>query len=251
MWLVLCASNDVSAIWAYQGLKIRGLTPLELVTLEMLEYGVRWEHRLRADSVSIDITLADGRRIRNDNISGVLNRLLWVPSEHLLLVHTSEREYATHELIAFFTSWLYALPKPVLNRPTPQGLSGRWRHVSEWVWLASKAGLPTLDYRQTCHDDIPKMYVEGRIVPIGTPVKTIIIVEGHVVDELAPPDIREGCKRLAELTRTELLGVEFADGPAGPWTFAGATTFPDLRLGGQELLDVLAYVLKCEPEEYE
>ena len=52
--------------------------------------------------------------------------------------------------------------------------------------------------------------------------------------------IRQGCRRLAELSHTALLGVEFTTSSAGPWTFAGATPMPDLRLGGEALLDALA-----------
>lgn len=251
MWLVLCASNDISALWAYRGLAARGLTPLELVSAEMLAYSVHWEHRLGADGVSIDITLADGRRIRSENTRGVLNRLLSVSSEHLLLANPADRDYATQELTAFFMSWLYALPQPVLNRPTPRGLSGQWRHVSEWIWLASKAGLPTPDYRQTSRDRVDGMGIERGLVPIGTPVSTVIVVEGNIVGSPLPAEIQEGCRRLAELSGTELLGVEFAAGSTGLWTFAGATPLPDLRLGGQVLLDIMASVLRGELEENE
>lgn len=249
MWLVLCMSKDVSTLWAYQGLKARGLEPLELVTIEMLGQGVRWEHRLGSDGVFVDITLGDGRRINNDLVSGVLNRLSWVPSEHLPHVHPGDREYATQELLAFFTSWLNALPRPVLNRPRPPGLSGQLRHVSEWVWMASKAGLPTPDYRQSSCGYVAQLDFEKKAVPINTPVTTVIVVEGHVVGAQAPLHIREGCRSLAELARTELLGIEFAEGQAGPWTFVGATTFPDLRLGGQEFLDALTSVLRGEWKE--
>jgi hypothetical protein len=244
MWLVLCASSDVSALWAYQGLKARGLTPLELVSAEMLAYSLRWEQRLGSDGSSLEITLADGRTISDVTTRGVLNRLMSVPPEHLLAAHPNDRDYATQELTAFYMSWLYALPQPVLNRPAPQGLSGQWRHVSEWVWLASKAGLPTSEYRQSSHDHLDEMGVERRLVPVGTPVNVVIVVAGHVVGAPAPTDILRGCQRLAELAGTELLGIEFAPGSAGDWTFAGATPVPDLRLGGQPLLDVLTCVFR-------
>ena len=64
MWLFLCESNDVSAIWAYQGLKTRGLVPAELIRSEMFELGVRWEHQVGAEGVYVDFTLKDGRRFR-------------------------------------------------------------------------------------------------------------------------------------------------------------------------------------------
>jgi len=251
MWFLLCASNDVPALWVHQGLKAHGLAPLELVTDTMLGRGARWDHQLGADGVVIDVTLADGRRIRNDTVRGVINRLLWVPSEQLLRGHPSDREYATQEFYAFFMSWLYALPRPVLNRPTPRGLCGQWRHMSEWIWLATKAGLPTPEYRRSSRDYILEMDESSRIVPIGTPVNTLIVVKGHVVGVPAPSSICEGCQRLAEFARTELIGIEFTDGPTGPWTFAGATAFPDLRIGGEALLDMLISVLKGELEENE
>lgn len=246
MWLVLCASTDMSALWAYQSLKARGFAPLELVSAEMLAYSLHWMHRLRPDGVSTEITLADNRVIHKDAIRGVLNRLFSVPSEHIQLTDPADSNYATQELTAFYMSWLYALPQPVINRPTPQGLAGQWRHVSEWVWLASKAGLPTPNYKQSSTDLIDEMFLERRLVPFGTPVNTVIVIAGHAVGTPAPAEICEGCCRLAELSGTALLGVEFIHDSAGSWTFAGATPYPDIRLGGQAFLDVLTSVLRGE-----
>jgi hypothetical protein len=112
----------------------------------MLAQSQRWEHR-GAKGVTIDITQADGRRLHNDTIRGVLNRLVSVPYAPLLLAHPADREYASQEHTAFFVSRLYALSLPVINRPTPQGLAGQWRHRSEWLWLAAHAGLPTPRYQ--------------------------------------------------------------------------------------------------------
>ena len=244
MWLVLCSSSDMPALWAYQGLKACGLAPLELVSAEVLACSLRWAHGLRKAGVSIEITLADGRTITADTTRGVLNRLVSVPSEYLPQANPAERQYATQEFTAFFMSWLYALPQPVLNRPTPQGLSGHWRHISEWVWLASCAGLPTARYIQTSHDENNEMRAAGKLIPPHTQVQTIIVVAGRVVGVPVPSEISEGCRRLAALAGTELLGIEFVAGTAGPWTFVGATPFPDLRLGGQGLLGALKDALK-------
>jgi hypothetical protein len=179
----------------------------------------------------------------SDTVQGVLNRLLSVPPEPLRWAAPADRDYATQELTAFYLSWLYALPQPVLNRPTPQGLCGQWRHVSEWVWLASQAELPVPDYRQSGRDLIDERFSERRLVASGTPVHTVLVVAGQTAGAAAPSSILAGCRRLAELADTALLGVEFAPGSAGPWTFAGATPFPDLRLGDEALLDILATAL--------
>lgn len=255
MWLVICGMNDVSALWAYQGLQARGLQPLELVTSEMLAYSLRWEHRVETDRTQITIHLTDGRVLEGDRISGTLNRHLFLPSNHLQLAQESDRPYAHQELVALFMSWLNTLSGPMLNRPTAQGLSGAWRHISEWVWLATRAGLLVPVYQQSSADPCGE---EGdrRLFPPGTPVKTVFVVSGFVVGGTAaggavPPEIARGCQRLARLSRTELLGVEFVSTTQSAWTFAGATPAPDLRLGGAALLDVLTLALQGKSEEGE
>lgn len=194
------------------------------------------------------MTLPDGRQVRSQDVCGVLNRISFIPSGSLLLIHPSDRHYVTHELQAFFLSWLHALPGPVLNRPTPLGLSGQLRHASEWVWLASQAGLPNWGYRQTSHDPPLQWTAHLRLAP-GIPVTTLVVAGGVVTGPPAPAYIQAGCRRLSQLSDTALLGVDFAVGPDDVWTFAGVSTCPDLRLGGAPLLDALAAALTGRPQE--
>ena len=249
MWLTICSSSDTPALWAHHSLRTQGLEPLELVTTEMLGQGVRWEHRLGIKGASINLTLSDGREIRSESIRGVLNRVTWIPTEHLPYVHLTDREYSIQEFLAFFSSWLYAFPRPVLNRPRPPGLSGQLRHITEWIWMASRVGLHISDYEQTSVNLVPEIAFEGRCSPTNAPINTVIVVSGHVIASKAPSDVREKCRRLADLARTELLGIEFSEGAESPWTFVGATTLPDLRLGGQAVLDKLMLVLRGETGE--
>ncbi len=248
MWLVLCPSNDVAAFWAYRGLGSLGLEPLELVTAEVLAISLRWEHKVGSGSQCANVDLADGRRIRGDTAFGVLNRLIHEPPLLLHNVRAADRGYASSEFAAFCLSWLNAFPGPMLNRPTPQGFSGRWRTLTEWTYLAAQAGLPTppqsLSTSETGEGSGEGSRGTGRLVDTSEPVRTVIVVRENPVAALAPADIREGCVRLATLSKTDLLGVEFTDGPAGPWTFVGATPRPDLRLGGEALLGELARALR-------
>jgi hypothetical protein len=71
----------------------------------------------------------------------------------------------------------------------------------------------------------------------------VVVVGGKTCGAAAPASVLAGCGRLAALSSTELLGVEFTDGTAGSWNFAGATPLPDLRFGGEALLDALAALL--------
>lgn len=244
MWLVLCPSTDVAALWAYEGLKSRGLTPLELVCAEELACSLHWEHQVSSSDIRVNITLADGRTIKHDAVRGVLNRLAYLPQEHLALGDSSDRDYAGQELTAFYMSWLYAMPRPMLNAPTAQGLCGAWRHISEWVWLARKAGLPTVPHRQSSLDRSTEEQVSGNLASAQAPANAVIVINGHIAGASPPEHIVEGCRRLAELSGTGLLGIEFTTGETSSWTFSGATPLPDLRLGGDLLLDVMASVFQ-------
>ena len=248
MYLVLCASHDFPALWAYEGLKGRGIAPLELIGVEALVCSLRWEHRLATDDGRVRIEMADGRIIQGAEVGGTLNRVLSVPTGHLQVANPEDGEYALQELNAFFMSWLRVLPGPVLNRPTPQGLCGQWRHVSEWLWLAAQAGLPTADYRLSSDEDSPAAASAGSLLPPGSPGRTVLVVAGQVVGAPAPSEVRNGCVRLAELADTELLGVQFAPSSTAEWTFVGATPFPDLTLGGEPFLDRLASVFAGEED---
>jgi hypothetical protein len=239
MWLLLCSGHDAAAFWAYEGLRARGLLPLELITGEMLLKSRKWEHRVDATGASISITLADGRIINNKEVRGTLNRLTYVPLESL--ASTPDYDYATQEYAAFFMSWLNALPPPVLNGAAAQGLCGAWRHVSEWVWLAAKAGIATPDYRQTSHDTFDEKKEMRKLFPEGTSTTLVLTVGERIVGPDLPREIRDGCLRLAQLAQTPLLGIELVrNKTSDSWIFAGATHMPDLRLGGKPLLDALA-----------
>ena len=239
MWLMICSAQDASALWAYQGLRARGLHPLELVTAEMLTNNAKWEHTVGVNGANFNVTLPDGRVINNRLVSGVVNRLTHVPLHHL--AGAPDFEYAQQEYSALFMSWLKALPSPIFNGVQSQGLSGAWRHVSEWVWMAAQAGLPTASYQQSSHDEIDETQQLRRIVPPGTPTMMVITLGDRVFGPNLPAHIVNGCKELARISQTPLLGIELTVGQShAPWTFAGATSLPDLRLGGEPLLDELA-----------
>jgi hypothetical protein len=236
---MICSAQDASALWAYQGLRARGLNPLELVTGEMLTTSARWEHTVGVDGANFSVTLADGRVINNRHVSGVVNRLTHVPLQHL--ASASDFEYAQQEYTALFMSWLKALPSPIFNGVQSQGLSGAWRHVSEWVWMAAQSGLPTVPYHQSSHDEIDETKQMRRILPEGVSTTMAITLGNQVFGPGLPPHISDACTALARLSQTPLLGIELTvDQSHARWTFAGATPLPDLRLGGEPLLNELA-----------
>jgi len=245
MWLVLCDSTDAPARWAHDGLRRRGLEPIELVTSDDLAHA-RWDYRVGERGVRVDVSLRDARVLRNTSIRGTLNRLLHPPQGDMLLIQPSDRDYVFQELMAVFMSWLGALPEPILNTPAPECLAGRTRSLAEWFWLAGNAGLPTYRLRVSSREwqAAPSMHV--RLPGLRTHITTLFVVGDRVAGAPeAPAAIVEGARRLAALARASLLGLEFTVGCCGEgWKLAGVSGMPDLREGGDALLDALASVMR-------
>ena len=242
---VLCEVADLPALWAARGLERRGIG-VEVVSAPLLAYALQWEHRVGDDNASFSIELSDGRRLCSSESVGVLNRLSAAPTAYLDAVGSPDRDYAVQELHALFLSWLYALPGPVVNRPTPNGLSGRWRHPSEWVMLSAEAGLVAIPFRQSSEDPPDASMRWGWPAQGGElePRVTVFVAGEHVVASAPgiPDAVLDGCRRLGRLAGETLLGVDLVPWDSG-WAVAGGSAVPDLSLGGEPLLDVLREVL--------
>ena len=209
---------------------------MEIVTAEELVFSTSARHRLGRASVESDFVLPSGRRLAFDQLQGTLNRLAIVPENHLSRAGPSDRIYAVQELHALFTSVLYGLPGRVLNRAGPRGLCGPWLSPAEWMAQAGRAGLPIEPYLVRGGAPIPDLVLpaERVVYVVGD---AVVIVPSHPGEP--PAAIAEGCRALALGCGVELLGVDFAALSHGPWTFVGASPMPDLRPGGEALLDAL------------
>lgn len=245
MFLVLCDPHDVAALWAYEHLRQSLGSELQLVTTGMLAAALSWEHEITNDETSFRIELADRRVIESHSVRGVLNRLLEAPVAHWSQASEVDRQYVVQEISAFYLSWLHGLTCPVYNPATPQGLCGQWRQESEWVMLAAEVGLPTPPYLHSTREkatDAPGC--RQRLRRAGETIYTAIVLDDLVTGLQLPPTLAQGCRDLAQLSRTPLLGVEFVVRADGALRFAGATPFPNLRLGGRALIHALSQALR-------
>lgn len=239
MVLVFCEITDLAALWVADRLQARGVA-VDVVSAPALGSALCWEHRLASTGeASVTIDLGDGRTLSSAEPVGVLNRLSFVPTGRLDRVAGPDRSYAVQEMNALFLSWLNALPGPVVNRASPQGLGGAWRHRSSWIALAGEVGLPAARYCQSCADDP----VAEWLAPPPSLV-TIFVVGERVV---APPgtscELQAGCLRLAKAARETLLGIDMAPGEGGSLAVVNASTVPDLMRGGEAIVDALSEVL--------
>jgi hypothetical protein len=224
MWTVLCNSHDHAAIWASDGLRKRGLAPVELVTAECLAFSPAWEHRVGSDGAQVKIALQDGRVLCSSRIRGVLNRLSAPSHDLIAYANSADREYANCELQAFYLSWLNSLTGVIMNRPSPLGLSGGWRHTSEWA------------------DAVDRGYFS--LTPEGTVPSTVIVLRDRVFGAVMPDAINAACIRMARAENMDLFGVDLYADADGKWMFGHANPTPNLVIGGEPLLDYMAELLK-------
>jgi len=236
MIVVFSEDHDAAARWAAQRLAATG-RPTRLVTGSSLASARRWSHRIRRGRASLDLELASGEHVSSDEVTGVLNRLSYLPAAWLQRIGGADREYVVQEMYAFYVSWLNCFRGPLFNPPTPQGLCGNWRHPSAWTALAAAAGLPTSDYRQSDRDEPDAIWNSGA----GTAERqTFFVVDGRVVpDGVLPLPISDACTHLGAAAASPLLAVELI-GEGNHWRFAGASVMPDLLLGGDALIAALA-----------
>ncbi len=239
MWLIACSPGDVAALWVARRLVARELAPVEVVSVEALAYSQSIEHRLGSDGASVRIRLADGRQLAGERVDGLLNRITRLPFAHLEVATEDEHTYAMQEISALFLSWLAAMPGIVLNRPVPFGLSGPIMDQTQWLALAGRAGLDTPVRRIPA----PRRNGAPQADPYSQPTCNVLVACGELYGAPLPDPENEACLRLAELSGTDILGIELRRDVAGGWEFAGATPHPDLRLGGEPLVDRLAATL--------
>lgn len=240
---IFCPANDLPALWAYQGLKRRGLNSLEVYTPEALVYNRRLEHRLVDNETFTRIDLMDGRVFEGSEFHGILNRITSLPVEHFQSAVPGDRQYAAQEQQAVFLSWLHGLPGVLINRPGGRGLCGDFRSPAEWNWLAGGAGLPTLRFHQSnlSPGDAQELPLSFDLI-----FHWIVLdcqIYGQAVQGL-PEGIMESLSRFSGLSGLRLFGVDFCHMPDGKLLFVSATPLPDLRLGGEALVDALAEALK-------
>jgi hypothetical protein len=221
-YAVLCGPEDAAAVWAAHELTRRGL-PVRIVTTEELVYGTL-VHTVGRAGASVAVRLADSSVLGPD-LRGTLNRVLRIPRDHLAATGDADREYVLAELQAVLTSVLVALPGVVVGRANPRGLGGAWWRPAEWMVAAARAGLTTVGYRSGGCDE------HGR-------TSTVLVVADQVVtpDLVLPKDVEAACRALACAHGGGVLGLDLV---TDSWELVGATPWPDLRLGGEPVVQAL------------
>lgn len=237
MTLILHEIGDAAALWAADRLRVQGCK-VDTVTSADLGAATHWGHRIDDRSASIVINLADGRTLSSSKPEPMLNRLSFVPLEAMRNTAGADLGYAIQETFALYLSWLHAWPATVINRPTPQGLCGNYRHPSVWATLGARVGLNVRSWRHTDADS-PQM----AWAPTLGEATVYVVGNSTILPTTLPTRLRAPCVELATLAETTLLGIDFARGVDGEWEVVAASPLPRLEEGGESLIGALAAAL--------
>lgn len=176
-----------------------------------------------------------GRDIGECEITGVLSRMWGVGDSDLPHIVPEDRSYVGMEMTAFITSWLYGLPCPVLNRPTPTCLTGlNWRE-EEWTHRAARLGIPVRTVRRRL-----AVGAEPEPPPAPAPMCVVTVVGKRCVGA-ADEVLKTHARNLAAAAGTELLDVHF-DGAGPDAVFLGVGLWPDVT--APEIADAILEHLK-------
>jgi len=93
MTVILCHASDPAALWLGTSMRQLGLE-VDVVTVEQLVFSRRIVFRMNDAGDSGSVELAGGRLLRPEAISGLINRVRYLPTQHFERAQPRERAYA-------------------------------------------------------------------------------------------------------------------------------------------------------------
>ena len=161
--------------------------------------------------------VAGGRRVPLAEVRGVLMLLSAVhPVELSDVVVAADRDYVAAEMTAFLLAWSAALPCPVVNRPSPEGLAGPCWRRERWLVEASRTGLRIRPFTRV----VPHTHIESAAAA------EVVVVGGEAVGS-THPTLEKQTVRLAQRVGAGLLVARY-DAPHKEGRFVEADPTPDL-----------------------
>ncbi len=236
MIVILCHPGDAAALWLGETMQHLRVSGVELVAVEQLVFSRRIVYRLSDAGDSGSIVLADGRTLRPEAITGLVNRVQYLPTQHFARAAPEDRAYAEAELSAFLLAWINGVAGRVINPPLPFALGRGTFPMPTVVHLASMAGLPTQVWRTSVADG------DGQSLPMR-PTHAVLVFDGRLFGPLLPRRLQDGCRQLALLLGVSLLQVELHQSSEHGWRFVNASGAVDFRIGGRPLARDLARAL--------
>ena len=229
MLVIVANRQDQTAAWLAS--RWQAHDALLLTSADLSSGG--WRHYVPDSGKSRAII--GGREVSMEQIKGIVTRMPAVFEWELGHIVPADRAYVAAEMSAFLIAWLSSLTCPMLNRPTPSGLSGPNWNCEQWVALAAKLGIPVRPVHRSTAFASEK--------PSEQPMCQVIVVGDQCFGAVAP-QLFDHARALAAAAGTALLAVQFI-GPTADAKLVNAGLWPDVR--SPEVADaMLSYLLRSE-----
>ncbi|NNE54056.1 MAG: hypothetical protein HKN30_16840 [Sulfitobacter sp.] len=234
MLVFLCNPGDVMAGPFVAELRRRHRLAAQIITPQELVYAPDMQHLLGEAETYSAVTLKTHGTLENASITGLVNRVDFLPDAHLANVNAADRTYIQQELLAIWSSWISALPCPVLNRPTAISIAGPVYHPAIWHHYAAAVGLPVA---QVIYDaDLPDPQTPA-------PVHSAIVCQGVCYSPTLPRELFAACCELAAYAGLDMVELLFGSGPGGT-VFSHASPIPDLSQANANLIAQVAEIFR-------
>jgi hypothetical protein len=176
------------------------------------------------DFASSTLTVG-GRKIRIDEIEGVINLLPAVFPEELIFFPPEEREYQAAEFHALLTFFLSGLPCPVVNRPAAGSLNGPCLNPIGWYHLAQRMGMPVSPIRLDTENFVNPFAVSG-----DKPLIAVTCLGDRVTAPSGTTADRDTIALLRQ-AKVDYLTARYTASETGRPELAAVRAVPDLRDG--------------------
>jgi len=201
-----------------------------------------WRYRLGRAHSGYDPTIGDsmavagGQIIDVRQISGVLTRLPCIFEHELVHIVPEDRSYVAAEMTALLLAWLSDLECPVLNRPTPNCLSGPYLRHEQWLRAAARAGMPIRKaHRSVSLLATEQLAAQGPASELTSPgwynmernLPHSVLIVGRRWFGSVDKELAQQALRLAGLAGADLLAVHFSGPELGAY-FVHADVWPDV-----------------------
>lgn len=237
MIVFLCNPDDITARMFVAKLRRRHGVDAQIITPQELVYAPDMQHLLDGPEVYSAVTLKTHGMLDSASITGLVNRVDFLPDAHLVTVSPTDRTYMQQELLAIWSSWISALPCPVINRPTATSMVGPVYHPAIWHHYAAAVGLPVA--QMTYNTDLP-----DPVTPV--PLQSVIVCQGTCYNALLPTDLFSACSELAAYVGLDMVELFFGSGTRGI-VFSYASPIPDLSRATTDLITQVAHVFEGYP----
>lgn len=235
---MLLNTDDAPGIWLFNRLQERIGNGIIMVSVDELLHASRFCCGFKNGKPFFSILLQRGLELTDDNCHRFLNRVRYLPFNHIGKYKTEDQSYVTQELGAIYTFLLAIMPHGLFNNATGAGLNGRQRSHLEWMVLANKAGLDTIEL---LYEHKAFHYKE-----FGYDSNTITILVfndkcfGKNISEYSL--LQKSCKRLAMLSEEKIIEL-YVRKAEDRFEFLGANLMPTFHGAGEDFLSELKTLL--------